>query len=81
MYPVILLSIYKDTTVFLYYANLFFCLLVCFRLKYNRKLFFDVKKIIKQRPELGYKTRFTITNDGVEKAVVLCKKEVAHTTT
>ena len=44
---------------------------VCLRMKYNEKLSFDAKKIIKQRPELRHKNRSTIVNNRVVKTVVL----------
>lgn len=57
--------------VYFYYASLSFCLPLYLRKKRNGELFFNTKKVTKQELELECKNRFTITDDGVQEAVIL----------
>ena len=54
-----------------YYTVLSFYLVVCLKLKYNKKLFFDTKKVAKQKPKLRCKNCSAVTNNKVEKIIVL----------
>lgn len=53
----------------LYYRS--FCLTVCLRIKYGRKLSLKAKEVREQKPEFGYKNRFLVTNNRDEKSILL----------
>lgn len=63
LYPVVLLLIYEGTKVSSYCAFQPFCLPICLRVKYGRKLMFDSEKVIEQESKLRCKICSTVTND------------------
>ena len=66
-----MLLIYKEIKVFFYHIILFIWLAVYLRLEYSEKFFFVAKKETKQELELEIKNRCAITNNKVEKTMVL----------
>ena len=54
-----------------YYTVFFFRLPICLSVKRDEKLFFDTKKIVKQKPKLRYKICSIIIDNRVWEDVLL----------
>lgn len=67
---VIFPQIYQDTKVCFYSYVLIFCLSVYLRMKYDRKLFFDIKEKTEQEPKRWHKNCFAVTDNKVRKALM-----------
>ena len=68
---VILLLIHEDTKISFYCTVLLFHLPVCLRVECSKKLPLDAEEVTEQGPKLECKNCFSVTDDKVQKAIIL----------